>query len=250
MKRAILACVVTALVVGAGTATAAKLITSKDIKDGTIKSADIKNGGVQTKDIKKGTIKKDRLASKLQQKIDQPGPAGPAGAAGPAGPQGPAGAAGPRGCPGRAWSDALLRELGSHEPQHDRVSGAFLRSGPSTPEVGPIPAQAPPFGEGSLIWSCRDADSPDRGGGEAAYGNEVDFLGLSFDDLAEVGFHVYTTPENVSAGGTTPYAVDRDQVDPNLDAQAAGQLFDVTSARHTLPLRWSDYQTPLWTAWV
>ena len=54
---------------------------------------------------------------------------------------------------------------------------------------------------------------------KAAYGNEVDFLGLSFDDLAEVGFHVYTTPENVSAGGTTPnmpsIAI---EVDPNLDS--------------------------------
>ncbi len=122
MKRAIIACVVTALVVGAGTATAAKLITSKDIKDGTIKSADIKNGGVQTKDIKKGTIKKDRLASKLQQKIDQPGPAGPAGAAGPAGPQGPAGAAGPAGAPGAPGPTLSSGQLGSHEPQHDRVA--------------------------------------------------------------------------------------------------------------------------------
>ena len=49
MGRTILACVVSVLVVGAATATAAKLVTSGDIKDGTIKSADIKNGTIKTR---------------------------------------------------------------------------------------------------------------------------------------------------------------------------------------------------------
>ena len=63
MRRVLLACVVTALVVGAGTATAAKLITSSDIKDGTIKGADIKNGTIKHDDVKKSTITRDRLAT-------------------------------------------------------------------------------------------------------------------------------------------------------------------------------------------
>jgi hypothetical protein len=40
----------------AGTATAAKLLTGKDIKNGSITGKDIKNGTVASKDIKNGTI--------------------------------------------------------------------------------------------------------------------------------------------------------------------------------------------------
>jgi hypothetical protein len=112
MRRTMVACVVTALVVGGGTATAQKLITSGDIKDGAIKSADIKNGGVASKDIKKGTIALDRLAKKVQQKINEQntGPVGPAGPAGPAGAQGAAGAPGaqgPKGDPAETRVTAL-----------------------------------------------------------------------------------------------------------------------------------------------
>ena len=64
MVKTILACVVSVFVVGAATATAAKLITSGDIKDGTIKSADIKNGTIKHDDIKKSTITRDRLANR------------------------------------------------------------------------------------------------------------------------------------------------------------------------------------------
>lgn len=39
-----------------GTAYAAKLITSKEIKNNTVKSVDIRNGGVAAVDIKKGAI--------------------------------------------------------------------------------------------------------------------------------------------------------------------------------------------------
>ena len=80
MARTILACVVTVLVMGAATATAAKLITSGDIKDGTIKSADIKNGTIKHDDIKKSTITRDRLAKKVRKQLDEGGPPGPAGA--------------------------------------------------------------------------------------------------------------------------------------------------------------------------
>jgi hypothetical protein len=97
VRKTIVACVATALIVGAGTATAQQLITSSDIKDGTIKGADIKNGTIKSEKIKKGTIKKDRLASQLQQKIDQPGPAGPAGPKGDHGAKGDPGAQGPPG---------------------------------------------------------------------------------------------------------------------------------------------------------
>ena len=44
------------LVVTAGTATAAKLITGADIKDGSVASADLKNNNIASGDIKDGTV--------------------------------------------------------------------------------------------------------------------------------------------------------------------------------------------------
>lgn len=73
-----------ALVVASATsgATAALVITGKQIKDNTVTTKDIKNGTLTTKDLKSSTV----TALK--------------GAAGPAGPAGPAGAAGAAGAPG------------------------------------------------------------------------------------------------------------------------------------------------------
>lgn len=74
---------------------------------------------------------------------------------------------------------------------------AFLRSGPSTPDVGPIPAQAPPAGTGSLNLVVSGPPTTPAGQGEkVAYGNDFDFVGDSFQDLTAVGFHVYRSPEN------------------------------------------------------
>lgn len=81
-----------ALVVSAGAgATAAKLITGKQIKDGTIMSSDIKNRTVKVKDISTKAKAKLKGAS---------GPAGPRGATGATGPAGPAGSTGLPGLPG------------------------------------------------------------------------------------------------------------------------------------------------------
>jgi hypothetical protein len=94
VRKSIVACVVTALIVGAGTATAQRLITSGDIKDGTIKGADIKNGTIKSQEIKKSAITRDRLEKKVRRQLDEQGAAGlagPAGARGAQGPQGPKG---------------------------------------------------------------------------------------------------------------------------------------------------------------
>jgi len=87
MKKAIIACAITALLVGGGTATAAKtgLITGRDIKDGTVTGKDIKDHSLTAKDFK-GVL--------------HAGPPGPAGAKGDAGPAGPQGATGSPGSPG------------------------------------------------------------------------------------------------------------------------------------------------------
>lgn len=83
-------------------AEAAKMITGKQIKNGTVTSADIKNNNLKSADIKNGSLKaKDFAAGQLPAgpKGDT-GPAGPKGDTGPAGPKGDTGPAGPAGAKG------------------------------------------------------------------------------------------------------------------------------------------------------
>jgi hypothetical protein len=91
MKSIIIAGVVAALV-AASSATAALIVTSKNIKNGTIQMVDISAGA--------------KRALKGQRGLIGPtGPTGPAGAVGPAGPagaRGPAGSIGPSGPQGPA----------------------------------------------------------------------------------------------------------------------------------------------------
>ena len=75
----LLAFVLVLALVGAGTATAAKMITGKEIANGTVKGVD----------IAKGTLKANHLTDSA--KVELQGAAGPAGPQGPAGPEGPAG---------------------------------------------------------------------------------------------------------------------------------------------------------------
>ena len=80
--------VVGLIVAVGGTATAVKLITGKDIKNGTITSKDIKNGTIKSKDIKAGTISEKRLSNKVQSKLNSSGSQGPKGEPGTPAPGG------------------------------------------------------------------------------------------------------------------------------------------------------------------
>lgn len=89
------ASVVVAMTAGAGGATAARLITSKDIKNGTITSVDVKDG----------SLKRADLSPWLQGAIDKSGKPGPAGDRGPAGPAGADGRDGTNGVDGTNGAD-------------------------------------------------------------------------------------------------------------------------------------------------
>lgn len=91
MRKTILACAVVALVVGSTSATAATLITGKDIKDGTITA----------QDIKRGSISSSRLARGLREQLQQVGAQGGQGATGAKGDPGAQGPKGDTGAPGR-----------------------------------------------------------------------------------------------------------------------------------------------------
>ncbi len=66
---------------------------------------------------------------------------------------------------------------------------SYLRAGPVF--FGPAgPPAAPPFGIGSL--GMRTGSPTDK----AAFGNEVDFVGMPLADIIELNYWVYTTGEN------------------------------------------------------
>jgi hypothetical protein len=79
--KTIAVAVIVALAASVGTATAAFVVTSKDIKDGTIQLVDMSANAKRT----------------LKSKRGRRGPRGVQGAIGPLGPQGPQGPQGPRG---------------------------------------------------------------------------------------------------------------------------------------------------------
>lgn len=119
------------VIASAGTATAATLITTAQIKDGTI----------QGRDLRKGTITANRLSPELQATIASS--AGPAGAVGPAGPAGPAGAAGTAGSTGQRGAEGPAGSTGPQgQPGSVWTTGGRLVAQPT--QAGVISAPASP----------------------------------------------------------------------------------------------------------
>jgi hypothetical protein len=127
---------ITALAVGATTATAASLIGS----------AQIKNNSVQSKDVKNGTLKKADLAAGLTV----------AGAQGAQGPQGPQGPAGPKGVTGATGSAGPVGPVGP--------AGSTGASGLSGVEY--VSADGP-AGTGDATAKCPEGKFAIAGGGHA-----------------------------------------------------------------------------------
>jgi hypothetical protein len=194
VRKTILACVAVALIVGTTSATAATLITGKQIKNGSITGQDLKNGSVKGADLAQG------IRSRLEQVGAQGGGVpipGAAGAKGETGAKGDKGDKGPQGDPGPKRSSGnwgVINRNTIHSPTVE------LRSGPFDA----------PVGDGSLNLAVADGTE------KAAYGNEIDFAGDSLD-LEEVGFHVYTTGENNDAGANNMPSI-AFEIDPNLAA--------------------------------
>jgi hypothetical protein len=207
-----------------GSAVAGSLITTSQIKNGTISN----------RDIRKGTISLNRLTIGTRRAIAKAGKAGPAG---PKGDTGATGAPGTtttvQGSPGATptsgnWGIVDRNTIGS--PQ------ISLRSGPATP----------PLGEGSLNFVVKDGTE------KAAYGNEVDsFAGGLVKNITAVGFRVYTTGEDISAGGATPNMPSISfEIDPNVAAVASDYSSLVYMPANSTPNQWSPYidatTTGLW----
>ena len=118
---------------------------------------------------------------------------------------------------------------------------AALRAGPYS---GPV---QPPFGVGSLGLTVVGTE-------KASFGNEVDFLGDDVSALNEVGFRVFTTPENISAAppGTPNMPGITFEIDPNGAGGTTTNFSSLTwnPATNTVPNVWSAYidatSTGLW----
>src|SRR3954471_15112325 len=91
-----------------GTATAAKLITSRDVADNSLTGADIKAGSLERSDLSASARKALQGAAGPRGATGAAGATGATGATGPAGPAGATGARGATGATGPAGKDAVV----------------------------------------------------------------------------------------------------------------------------------------------
>jgi hypothetical protein len=190
---------VVALVVGVSSgAVAAKLITGKDIKNGSITAQDIKKGSLTNDRIKKGTLTNDRLkdSTVTGAKVKD-------------------GSLGANDLSSAAKNSLKTTYSGPNWSIVDRnVIGngdSFLRSGPTSNFVNTD--VHPPFGVGSL--GIRTGSGTDK----ASFGDQVDFQGVDFSTITAVDYWAFTTAENIAAGGgAVNLPAVQFEINPNLNA--------------------------------
>ena len=110
MRKTLIACVITALALGGGTATAASLFTGASVTDGSLTGADIKDGSLKKKDIKTGAVSESRLSKGVRNKLNEPSTT-VSGSPGAAGAKGDTGAAGSKGDKGDKGPAGILGSL-------------------------------------------------------------------------------------------------------------------------------------------
>jgi hypothetical protein len=107
-----------------GTATAASLITGKDIRDGSVTGADLKDESLKSTNIDDGAINSDKLSPGVWTKLQRAdqgatgdpgdtGPTGATGAPGASGATGPKGATGPAATNGEDGTDGATGDTGT-----------------------------------------------------------------------------------------------------------------------------------------
>ena len=150
-RTAVVVSALVALLIAGGSATAASLITSSDIKDESI----------QNRDIKKKAITMSRLAQTTQDKINKAGTPGPKGNTGATGAKGDPGAPGPKGDPGAPGPKGdpgapAATEFGVATVYVDRGSGPKRWAGYSVPLGSPAGTTT----SGHFRFQCRPEHAP------------------------------------------------------------------------------------------
>jgi hypothetical protein len=244
MHRSIALVCITALVVSAATATAASLITGKNVKNGSLTGADVKSKSLPLGDLSKGTqalIKKGGTTLPGSTTPGNQGEHGQNGANGANGAPGANGANGSNGANGANGAAAVGPHWGAINRNTIKTGIADLRNGPFVSGAN----GSPPFGDGSLELQTADSTSA------AAFGNEVDFAGDPVSGLNEVGFRVYTTGENNGRGTPNTPSI-AFEIDPNLNTNASNFSTMVFQPQSNSPTnQWSGYidgttSTPSW----
>jgi Collagen triple helix repeat (20 copies) len=184
VKKTLVACALTALLVGAGTATAAQLITGADVEDGSLTSADIKynslthrdirDESVLSRDIHDGDVSLEDLTPWVQNKLERrasEGTDGATGAPGPLGPQGPMGLQGEQGPKGPQGEQGPKGPAGE-----DGVSGYESIGPPLAPWKVDTDPQHRETGFHDIVVNCPPGKVAISGGLETTNNNMMQFV--------------------------------------------------------------------------
>ena len=107
MRKSILAAALAVLIVGGGSATAAKLISSKDIRNGTIRNADVHKSSISLNRLSPGVQRLLKQVSENSQVTADSQSSGAPGAKGDKGEKGDPGASGTNGSSGSSGANGL-----------------------------------------------------------------------------------------------------------------------------------------------
>ena len=233
MRNTIFATAAVAVIVGGGSATAARLITGKDIRDGSITARDIRQAGISLNRLSKGTqrLLRTTSANSFSGNSQSAGPKGDKGDTGPAGPQGPKG---DKGDPGASGDTASTGNWGIIDRNTIGSPDQELRSGPG----------APPHGTGSLNLAVQgngngSSSDPDFTPQEkSSFGNETDFNGQALSSITQVGFWVFETGEDASRGNPNMPNI---AIEVFRQGGTSGFSTLVFSPANSASNRWSDY---------
>jgi hypothetical protein len=207
--------VVLALILTQGVAYGAKLITGKDIKNGSVITKDIKNNNLVSKDLKDGSVSSGDIKNKTVKSGDLAADSVNASKIAP----------GAIAFQSSLWSTTLRNQTGAAE--------SHVQAGPA----------GQPEGDGSLRLAT--TANPDL----AAFGNSLEFLGIQLDQITDVSYSTF----NGDATPLVRPSL-RIEINPHLvDDASPGGGFEFTTLNHQPPAGATGWQTHadalLDTAW-
>ena len=150
-----------------GTATAAKLITGKQIKNSSLTGADVKGSSLTGSDVKNGSIGPADLSNAAKAAKGAKGDTGAAGAAGAAGAPGAKGDAGAKGDTGAAGADtgtALMGKISNLPNDASTVFGYPLGQSSANSTQALREFIAPNVATKARDFAVRLTDAPGAGG--------------------------------------------------------------------------------------
>jgi formylmethanofuran dehydrogenase subunit D len=170
----IITSLILALLVGGGAAVAAKMITGKQIKNGTVTTKDVKNNNLTSKDLKNGTVSSKDLKNGTVSSKDIKNKTVATGDLANGSVTASKIAPGAIAFPNSLWSTQFRNQTGSAE---------------SNVQVGP--GGTGQLNDGSLrLFTSTPTDV-------AAFGNSFEFAGVRLDAITDVQYSTYNAADPV-----------------------------------------------------